>query len=165
MRTAFCPPFQPEMVPSSVAKMKWADVPGVPGTVRKSVGLPLKTTPVGVDVVPAGEPPGASARGTSQSPRVFQIGVGRVRGGNRSQIRNQVRLFVVLRLGYRGEQEKRKGDNWKRLPGLTCGQHLRILPKRDFRCETRPMRSQTNFCRLDSWVVAASRIPSWSVRR
>src|SRR6266446_2124372 len=56
MRTAFCPPFQPEMVPSSVAKMKWADVPGVPGTVWKSVGLPLKTTPVGVDVVPAGEP-------------------------------------------------------------------------------------------------------------
>src|SRR6266566_5264939 len=44
-----------------------------------------------------GNPPGAAARGASQSPRVFQIGVWRVRGRNRGPIRNEVRLFVMLR--------------------------------------------------------------------
>src|SRR4029077_10025002 len=69
------------------------------------------------------------------------------------------RLFVVLRLRYRGEQEKRKSHYWKKLPGLTFGQHLRILPKRDFRCETRPMCSQTNFRPVDSETLDANRIP------
>src|SRR5260370_800807 len=46
--------FQPEMVPSSVAKMKMACLPGAR---RKSVGLPLKTTPVGADCVPGANPP------------------------------------------------------------------------------------------------------------
>src|SRR5580704_1184785 len=54
------PGFQPEMVPSSVAKMKMAAVPGVPGTRRKSVGLPLKTTPVGADCVPGAKPGGGT---------------------------------------------------------------------------------------------------------
>ena len=44
-----------------------------------------------------GNPPRAAARGASQSPRVFQIGVWRVRGRNRGQIRNEVGLFVMLR--------------------------------------------------------------------
>src|SRR5882724_941221 len=50
--------FQPEIVPSSVAKIKTASFPaGVPLSSRKSVGLPLNTTPVGVDCVPAGAKP------------------------------------------------------------------------------------------------------------
>src|SRR5260370_31365292 len=53
------PGFQPEMVPSSVAKMKIACVPGLPGTRRKSV-LPLKTTPVGADWVPGAKPGGGT---------------------------------------------------------------------------------------------------------
>src|SRR3977135_2246798 len=51
--------FQPEIVPSSVAKINTAGFPaGVPLPSRKSVGLPLNTTPVGVDCVPAGAKPG-----------------------------------------------------------------------------------------------------------
>src|SRR5882724_7830441 len=51
--------FQPEMVPSSVAKMNTAGRPaGVPLSNKKSVGLPLNTTPVGVDCVPAAAKPG-----------------------------------------------------------------------------------------------------------
>src|SRR5580700_3502517 len=51
--------FQPEIVPSSVAKIKAAAWPaGVPLFSRKSVGLPLNTTPVGADCVPAGAKPG-----------------------------------------------------------------------------------------------------------
>src|ERR1700674_1119004 len=51
--------FQPEIVPSSVAKINAAGFPvGVPLSSRKSVGLPLNTTPVGVDCVPAGAKPG-----------------------------------------------------------------------------------------------------------
>src|SRR5215472_12419500 len=47
--------FQPEIVPSSVTKMKTAGrLEGVPLSRMKSVGLPLKTIPVGVAVVPAG---------------------------------------------------------------------------------------------------------------
>src|SRR5260221_5056968 len=80
-------------------------------------------------------------------------------GSHPCDIGDQVRLFVVLRWGYRREQEKRKGQYWKRLPGLTCGQHLRILPKRDFRRETRPMCSETNFRPVDSEALDASRIP------
>src|SRR6266446_2308600 len=52
------PGFHPEMVPSSVEKTKRAGkFAGVPLFKRKSVGLPLKTTPVGADWVP-GEKPG-----------------------------------------------------------------------------------------------------------
>src|SRR5215469_13222034 len=54
------PGFQPEMVPSSVAKIKIACVPGIPGTSRKSVLLPLKTTPVGADCVPGAKPGGGT---------------------------------------------------------------------------------------------------------
>jgi hypothetical protein len=46
--------FHPEIVPSSVAKMKRA---GLPGLSRKSPVL-LDTWPVGVDTVPIGEPAG-----------------------------------------------------------------------------------------------------------
>src|SRR5713226_7206189 len=59
-RTAFVtftPGFQPEMVPSSVAKMKIACLPGA---TKKSVGLPLKTTPVGADCVPGAKPGGGT---------------------------------------------------------------------------------------------------------
>src|SRR5580704_6247186 len=51
------PGFQPEIVPSSVAKMKMA---ALPGARRKSVGLPLKTTPVGADCVPGAKPGGGT---------------------------------------------------------------------------------------------------------
>src|SRR5947208_15870487 len=50
MSTALVPPFHPEMVPSSVAKMNRA---GLPFGRRKSE-LPLKTVPVGVAVAPGG---------------------------------------------------------------------------------------------------------------
>src|SRR5260370_15838080 len=63
------PGFQPEMVPSSVAKMKIACVPGLPGTRRKSV-LPLKTTPVGADWVPGAKPGGGTVT-TSGPPFCF----------------------------------------------------------------------------------------------
>src|SRR5512135_30057 len=43
-RTALVPPFHPEIVPSSVAKMNRA---GLPLGSLKSVALPLKTWPVG----------------------------------------------------------------------------------------------------------------------
>src|SRR5882724_7876363 len=53
------PGFQPEMVPSSVAKMNTdGRPPGMPLSNKKSVRLPLNTTPVGVDCVPAGAKPG-----------------------------------------------------------------------------------------------------------
>jgi hypothetical protein len=48
------PEFQAEIVPSSVTKMKTADLPFI----RKSVGLPLKTIPVGLPVVPFPEAEG-----------------------------------------------------------------------------------------------------------
>src|SRR5438132_11679099 len=55
------PGFQPEIVPSSVAKMNAAGKPaGVPLSSRKSVELPLKTTPVGVDCVPGANPGGGT---------------------------------------------------------------------------------------------------------
>jgi hypothetical protein len=38
----------------------------------------------------------------------------------------------MLRLRYSWEQEKRKRKDRKRLPRPAYGQHLRILPKRDF---------------------------------
>src|SRR5258708_14883887 len=63
------PGFQPEMVPSSVAKMKIACVPGLPATRRKSV-LPLKTTPVGADWVPGAKPGGGTVT-TSGPPFCF----------------------------------------------------------------------------------------------
>jgi hypothetical protein len=54
--------FQPEIVPSSVAKMKIPGFPaGLPLSRMKSVGLPLKTTPVGADCVPlAAKPAGGT---------------------------------------------------------------------------------------------------------
>ncbi len=55
------PGFHPEIVPSSVEKMKTADKPaGVPLFKRKSVPLPLKTTPVGADWVPGAKPGGGT---------------------------------------------------------------------------------------------------------
>src|SRR5260370_23800429 len=55
----FTPGFQPEMVPSSVAKMKTEGLPaGLPLLRRKSNGLPLYTMPVGVDGVPGAAKPG-----------------------------------------------------------------------------------------------------------
>src|SRR5690349_18892942 len=57
------PAFQAEIVPSSVAKMKCAEVPG-PLT-KKSDVLPLKTIPVGLEVVPAGLPAGGGIVTTS----------------------------------------------------------------------------------------------------
>ena len=60
------PGFQPEMVPSSVTKMKMAGLlAGVPLSKMKSVGLPLKTTPVGVDCAPGAKPGGGT---TTKSP-------------------------------------------------------------------------------------------------
>src|SRR5260370_13549085 len=61
------PGCQPEMVPSSVAKMKMACLPGAR---RKSVGLPLKTTPVGADCVPGANPGGGTVT-TSGPPFCF----------------------------------------------------------------------------------------------
>src|SRR5215469_17334640 len=53
--------FQPEIVPSSVAKMKRAGWPaGVPLLRRKSLGLPLKTMPVGVAAAPGVKPGGGT---------------------------------------------------------------------------------------------------------
>src|SRR5215469_4990980 len=53
--------FQPEIVPSSVAKMKTAGLPGgVPLSRIKSLGLPLKTMPVGVAAAPGVKPGGGT---------------------------------------------------------------------------------------------------------
>src|SRR5882762_10863502 len=55
------PGFHPEIVPSSVEKMKRAGRPaGVPLFKRKSVPLPLKTIPVGADWVPGAKPGGGT---------------------------------------------------------------------------------------------------------
>ena len=139
------PGFQPEIVPSSVAKMNAAGKPaGVPLSSRKSVELPLKTTPVGVDCVPSkprrrdddeiawnaagfredvdgisraavkargagivvADPEGAagtSGRGgrTSEPPGILQVRVHDRR--HALNVRDEVRLFVMLRLRYSGE--------------------------------------------------------------
>src|SRR5438270_1225093 len=65
------PGFQPEMVPSSVAKMKMACLPGAR---RKSVGLPLKTRPVGADWVPGAKPGGGTV--TTSGPPLSFVGCG-----------------------------------------------------------------------------------------
>src|SRR6266576_2119124 len=51
-----------------------------------------------------GNPPRAAARGASQSPGVFQTGIRRIWRRNRGQIRNEVRLFVMLRKCENGKQ-------------------------------------------------------------
>src|SRR3954453_1819121 len=56
MMVAVVPPFHPAIVPSSMSKMKRAGLLFVGS--RKSVVLPLKTCPVGVETVPVGEPAG-----------------------------------------------------------------------------------------------------------
>src|SRR5437867_315974 len=81
----------------------------------------------GAGVVVA-DPPWASARGAGQPPRVRQIRVNDRR--HPRNVGDEVRLFVMLRLRYGGEQEKRKSKNGEKLPRIKCGQHLRITPKR-----------------------------------
>src|SRR5260370_11495925 len=94
----------------------------------------------GAGVVVA-DPEGA-AGGAGEAPGILQIGVERRR--HTLNVGDEVRLFVMLRLCYDREQEKRKSKDKKRLPRPTYGQHLRILPKRDFRSETRPKCSRTS---------------------
>src|SRR5260370_38390620 len=55
---------RPEIVPSSVLKMNRATPDMVPFETRKPA-VPLKTTPVGAAVVPAGLPPGGGIVTTS----------------------------------------------------------------------------------------------------
>src|SRR5256885_2579042 len=58
------PGLQPEMVPSSVEKMNAATPEAVPLDTVKPVP-PLNTMPLGVEMVPAGEPAGAGTVTTS----------------------------------------------------------------------------------------------------
>src|SRR5260370_37158364 len=57
---------RPEIVPSSVLKMNRATPDMVPFETRKPA-VPVKTTPVGAAVVPAGLPPGGGIVTTSRS--------------------------------------------------------------------------------------------------
>src|SRR5882724_631424 len=71
---------------------------------RWRIGIAVAIVQRGGTGIVVGNPPRAAARGASQSPRVFQIGVRRIWSGNRGQIRNEVRLFIMLRTCENGEQ-------------------------------------------------------------
>ena len=62
---ALTAPLRPEIVPSSVAKMKFALPDVVPFETMKSLALLLNTWPVGADTKPAGEPFGGAIVTTS----------------------------------------------------------------------------------------------------
>jgi len=57
---ALTAPLRPEIVPSSVAKMKFALPDVVPFETIKSFALLLNTWPVGADVKPGGDPFGGA---------------------------------------------------------------------------------------------------------
>src|SRR5437588_5328882 len=115
----------------------------LPGTPPASVKIvdgisraAVKARGAGIVVADPEGAAGTSGRGgrTSEPPGILQVRVHDRR--HALNVRDEVRLFVMLRLRYSREQKKRKSENGQRLP---CGKHLRILPKRDFRREARCM--------------------------